>query len=57
MGQALQDKALEGLHKSYIGVVSQEADEEGLNAGIFDGRIPAAKQVNGDLDEDDTGTF
>jgi len=52
LGQALQDKALEDLHKSYTGVVSQ-ADEEGLNAGIFDGRIPVAKQVNRELDEDD----
>jgi hypothetical protein len=52
LGQALQDKALEDLHKSYTGVVSQ-ADEEGLNAGIFDERIPVAKQVNRELDEDD----
>jgi hypothetical protein len=34
------------------GVVSR-ADEEGLNAGMFDGRIPVAKQVNRELDADD----
>jgi hypothetical protein len=38
LGQALQDKVLKDLHKSYTGVVRQ-ADEEGLNAGIFDGSL------------------
>jgi hypothetical protein len=52
LGQASQDKALEDLHESYTGVVSR-ADQEGLNAGIFDGRIPVAKCVNREPVEND----
>ena len=52
LGQASQDKALEDLHESYADVVSR-VDQDGLNAGIFDGRIPVTKNVNREQEEDD----
>ena len=42
--QASKDQALEDLHESYNAGVTQ-ANGQGLNAGIFDGRISVAKQV------------
>ena len=45
LGQASKDQDLEDLHESYNAGVAQ-ADGQGLNAGIFDGRIPVAKSVD-----------
>jgi hypothetical protein len=52
LGQASQDQAREDLHESYADVVCR-VDQDGLNAGIFDGQIPVAKHVNREQDEDD----
>jgi hypothetical protein len=41
LGQASKDQALEDLHESYARSVCH-SDEHGLNAGIFDGRVPVA---------------
>ncbi len=49
LGQASKDQALKDLYKSCTGSVCR-ADDHGLNAGIFDGRIPVSTHVKCETD-------
>ena len=51
LGQQQRDNSLEDLQASYE-TLANSAKEHGLNAGIF-GRIPVAKQMKREADEDD----
>ena len=51
LGQRERDESLEELQVQYDRLVDM-AKEHGLNAGVFDGRIPVAKQVEREVDED-----
>ena len=51
LGQRQRDVTLEELQVTYDRLVDT-ADAHGLNAGIFDGRIPIAKHVEREAEED-----
>ena len=55
MGQVLYYKTPQDLHVSYSDVIIRADEEDSLNAGIFDGRIPllVTKQVNCKQDKDE----
>jgi hypothetical protein len=52
LGQQQRDHSLEDLQASYEALVNS-AEEHGLNAGIFDGRIPVAKHMEREADEEE----
>ncbi len=52
LGQHENDHSLEELQVTYEDLVIR-AEEHGLNAGIFDGRIPVAKHVEREADEEE----
>ena len=52
LGQATKDQSLEDIHTEYQSLVTS-SDKEGLNAGIFDGKIPVAKHVEREKEEAD----
>ena len=52
LGQHEKDHSLEELQVTYKDLVIR-AEEHGLNAGIFDGRIPVAKHVEREADEEE----